>query len=312
MRKQEIAASLRGAVVRWPGFRLGPVDLEIRSGTVLVLIGPNGAGKTNLMNLLGGINRAAGGSVTVLGRNAGGPDVTWKAATGYVREQHPFYERWSGTRNLAFLAGFYPTWSEDRALGLAAQLDLPLEKPVSSLSKGNRMKLALVAALAHAPELLLLDEPTAGLDPLVRRELLDTLAELATSGDTTIVYSTHILTDVAAVADELVFIRDGRVVSQSDRFELESAWRRVSFRLAGSLPAVVAADLTEFRSHGNRHVAITRDHAATVDRLGALGATEVEVQRLSIDDIALNVLRRHGPGIPGEAPADRSRHAARR
>src|SRR5690606_27974435 len=203
------AVSLAGVRKQYPGFELGPIDLEVEQGTALALIGPNGAGKTTLMDLIGGALAPSAGRIEVLGRDATGTDPSWKASVGYAGEQ-PFFERWTARANLRFLAGFYPAWSVAAEERLVEQFALPVEKRVKALSRGNRVKLQLVAALARQPRLLLLDEPTAGLDPLVRNEVLGTLWDLLEDEGITLVYSTHILSDVDRLADELAFIRDGR------------------------------------------------------------------------------------------------------
>lgn len=284
------AVSLAGVRKQYPGFELGPIDLEVEQGTALALIGPNGAGKTTLMDLIGGALAPSAGRIEVLGRDATGTDPSWKASVGYAGEQ-PFFERWTARANLRFLAGFYPAWSVAAEERLVEQFALPVEKRVKALSRGNRVKLQLVAALARQPRLLLLDEPTAGLDPLVRNEVLGTLWDLLEDEGITLVYSTHILSDVDRLADELAFIRDGRLALRAGRDELESRWRRVSFRLpGGALTGPVTDDLLDHRAQGTLQQAVSRDFERTSDLLRALGATQLEAQRVSLEEVSLYVL----------------------
>jgi ABC-2 type transport system ATP-binding protein len=169
------AARLDGLTKRYPGFQLGPIDLTLEPGTVLALVGPNGAGKTTTLNCMAGLVVPEEGGAEVFGLPVHPSRVEYRRDVGYVGEESGFFQRWTARRNLDYLATLQPDWSRDRAGRLAERLALPLDKPVTKLSRGNRTKLALIAALAHRPRLLLLDEPTSGLDPVVRAEVLDVL-----------------------------------------------------------------------------------------------------------------------------------------
>jgi ABC-2 type transport system ATP-binding protein len=174
----EKAFQYKDMVKTFPGFKLGPLNLELEPGTVLGLIGRNGAGKTTSIQCLVGLLRADSGEMRVFGRPNDLNKPEWKQNIGYVGDIHVFYERWTGQQNLRFLSQFYPNWSEGKAAELANRFQLPLDKRAKDLSTGNRVKLSLVSALAHSPKLLLLDEPTSGIDPVVRNEVLDVLFEV--------------------------------------------------------------------------------------------------------------------------------------
>jgi ABC-2 type transport system ATP-binding protein len=284
-----LAAHLDGVVKRFPGFQLGPIDLELEPGTVLALIGPNGAGKTTTLNCLAGLLVPDAGTIQVYGSPVHPTQSAYRREVGYVGEESGFFQRWTAARNLDFLARQLPTWSRDRALRLAKRLGLPLDKPVNKLSRGNLTKLSLVAALAHGPRLLLLDEPTAGLDPVVRAEVLDVLWETTEDGEHAVLYSTHVLSDISRLADELVFLRDGATVLRSGQDELTEGWRRISFRLAAD--QVELDGVVEHRQVRAEHQVITRDAAATLQRLAQLGAESVEESRMTVDEIAVQILK---------------------
>ena len=285
--------SLKRLVKRYPGFTLGPIDLELQPGVVLGLVGPNGAGKTTMLHCLAGLLAPDEGTAEVFGVPNGGDEVAWRRDIGVVGEEHGFYLHWTAAENLKVVASFQPAFSHERVRSMAERFALPLDRKVEELSRGNRAKLAIVAALAHAPRLLLLDEPTAGLDPVVRADVLDVLWELLEDGEHAILYSTHVLSDIARLADELVFLSDGRVLQRNAKDDLVDAWRRISFRLAAggdlALPAVV-----EHRQVRQEHQVTSRDHEATLAVLRSLGAESIEVARLSIDEIAVEILRAKG------------------
>ena len=284
-----VAARLSGLVKRFPGFELGPLDLDLKTGTVLALVGPNGAGKTTTLNCMAGLMIPDEGGSEVYGLPVHPSRIEYRRQVGYVGEESGFFQRWTAQRNLDFLASFLPGWSNDRARQLVDRFALPLSKPVNDLSRGNRTKLALVAALAYEPRLLLLDEPTAGLDPVVRSEVLDVLWEITEDGEHAVLYSTHVLSDINRLADELVFLRDGEIVQRSGRDELSEQWRRVTFRLARE-----DLDLTgvvEHRQVRAEHQVITRDAETTLQQLTELSAEAVEVSRMTVDEIAVEILK---------------------
>ncbi len=287
-----VAAELNGLIKTYPGFKLGPLDLRIEAGRAHALIGPNGAGKTTLLDLLAGISRPAAGQVRVLGRRQGPLNAARNVDVGYATDSQPFYENWTGRKNLELIAGFHPAWSSELAAQLVQRLEVQLDKKVNTLSRGNRVKLALVSALAKQPRLLLLDEPTSGLDPLVKSEVLDVLFEYLSGDGPTLIYSTHILSDVSRLADELAFIRDGRLIQRASRDDLEAGWRRITFRTDGQpLPFATAQLLTDHETHGSLHRAITHDFARIEDQLRALGASQLDASRMSLEDISVQVLK---------------------
>jgi ABC-2 type transport system ATP-binding protein len=283
------AFALTGLVKRYPGFTLGPLDLALEPGTVVGFVGPNGSGKTTTLNCIAGLVVPEAGKVEVFGRPTSDHAPAWKADLGVVGEAHGFYRGWTGEDNLRFLSHFYQGWSDQRARRLADRLALPLAKKVRDLSKGHLAKLAIVAALGHGPRLLLLDEPTAGLDPVVRAEVLDVLWEVLEDGQHAIFYSTHVLSDISRLADELVFLYEGRVLLRSPKDALTERWRRISFRLSDADVAVTSA--VEYKRVRFEHQVVSDDGEATLAHLRELGAQAIEQSPMTIDEIAVAILK---------------------
>ena len=284
-----LAISLRGLEKRYPGFVLGPVDLAIEPGTVVGLVGPNGAGKTTTLNCIGGLVAPDAGTVEIYGRPNRPDDTTWKQDVGYVGEEHGFYGRWTAEKNLRVIGGLHRTWSDQRVRRMIERFELPPATRAMDLSKGNRTKLALIAALGHSPRLLLLDEPTSGLDPLVRNEVLDVLWEIVEDGEAAILYSTHVLSDISRLADELVFLRQGQNLLRSEKEALSESWRRISFRLDAD--AATLAGTVDHKRVGIEHQVISSDQESTLQQLNELGAENIEESRMTIDEIAVEILR---------------------
>ncbi len=271
-------------------FKLGPINLDLKSGQVTGLVGPNGAGKTTLLNCLAGLVVPERGSITILDKSQVQSDSTWKLDFGYVVDEPTFYENWTGVQNLNFVSKFYPSWSQSFADELVRRLECPVNKKASKMSRGNRVKLSLISVLARRPKLLLLDEPTAGLDPLVRAELLETLWELLTDEDQTIFYSTHNISDLGTMADELVFIKDGSLRLRSAKDDLTNLWRKITFKSGNSkldLPGFV-----NYIIEGNDHMVISEDCESSLEALKDHNVEDIKSTRLSLDEIVVWVLKK--------------------
>jgi ABC-2 type transport system ATP-binding protein len=283
------ALSLKKLEKSYKDFTLGPIELDIEMGTTLGLIGPNGAGKTTTIQCLAGLLRANGGSIELLGNEVDILEGKWKEDIGYVSDEPAFFEAWSCEKNLQFYAQFYPSWSDERASELARRFDLDLKKKVKILSKGNRIKLALIMALSHSPKVFLFDEPTSGLDPIVRNEVLEVLWEMMENGNHAILYSTHILTDLATLADELAFLNNGKIILKSPKEELTENFRRFSFHHEGNhLPQ---DGLITHEHEGSKHILVTTERDTILSELNKMGISNITESRLSIDEIAIQILR---------------------
>jgi len=203
---------------------LSECSVTIPAGRISALVGPNGAGKTTLLRLLVGLARPTAGSAAVLG-GAPRPDPAFLADIGYLAQEIPLYRRLSAADHLTAGARLNPRWDGAGARARLADLRIPLDRPVGTLSGGQRAQVALTLALAKRPRVLLLDEPVAALDPLARRQFLATLtsAVAEAAGDLTVLLSSHVIADLERICDHLVLLTGSRVQLSGDIDELLAA-----------------------------------------------------------------------------------------
>ena len=203
------------------------VQLELRRGEVYGFLGRNGAGKTTTLRMLMGILQPDAGDIEWLGERVRRVGVEQKRQLGYVSQEQVFYP-WMTARELGrFVSGFFPQWDDAEFLRLLRALDVPEERKSAQLSGGTRMKLGLALALAHRPPLLILDEPTAGLDPVARREFLDILRDQVRGGGQTALFSSHLVGEVEEVAHRIGILENGRLRFQGSLDTLRQSVRRV-------------------------------------------------------------------------------------
>lgn len=197
-------------------------SLAAEPGTIVALLGENGAGKTTALRILLGLLEPDGGSARVFGMDSWlhGDDV--RRRVGYVPDQPSLYD-WMTVDEMGwFCGGFYTKSFVDEYRRMVCEFELPLKKKIGALSKGMRAKIGLALAMAHHPELLVLDEPTSGLDPVVRREFLQSMVDVAASGQT-VLLSSHQISEVERVADIVAILRDGKLQVVERLDELKSA-----------------------------------------------------------------------------------------
>jgi len=214
---------------------LDRVTFDVAEGSVFALVGPNGAGKTTTIKILMNIIEPTTGRAEVLGADSRRLLPQHFAQIGYVSENQELPEWMTVDYFLNYLKPFYPTWDEGRARGLVDQFALPRSRKLKHLSRGMRMKAALVSSLAYRPRLLVLDEPFTGLDPLVRDELIEGLVESAEQ--TTILLSSHDLTEIETFASHVGYLDHGRLQFSDDMRSLTERFREIEVTL--DAPAIL-------------------------------------------------------------------------
>lgn len=208
-------------------FALDHVNLTIPGGTIMGLIGENGAGKTTTIKCILNLIRRDSGAITILGKDNVADERAAKLEVGVVLDECFFHDSLRPKDLKRILGPVYPTWDDNLYADYLKKFKLPEEKLIKEFSRGMKMKLSLAAALAHSPKLLILDEATAGLDPVVRNELLDEFLAFIQDEDHAILLSSHITSDLEKAADYVTYLHKGRAVLQGAKDELLDTYGRL-------------------------------------------------------------------------------------
>lgn len=217
----ELVLELENVAKTFPDFTLERVSFGLKPGYIMGLIGPNGSGKTTLLRLIMGLSRPDGGKIRLFGRDLAHCDSSVREQIGFVYEQNPFHAELNITEMTRLIAPVYAYWDWDAYRHYAAKFDLPAKQKIKTLSKGAKLRYSLAVALSHRARLLVFDEPTAGLDPVLRREFLQLLREEVSRGKCSVLLASHLMSDLERIADYITLLAEGRVLfsrAQEDLF----------------------------------------------------------------------------------------------
>ncbi len=269
------------------------LEFSVPYGSVTGLLGPNGAGKSTTIFMLTGLLRRHGGEISVLGYDPETADVEIRKRTGFVPEDPRHEPRFTVQQNLAFLEAFRPGWNRKLEKSLLQRFDLDPSKPTRSLSRGQRAKLALIGALSFKPELLILDDPTSGLDPLARREFIEGIVSVLALEGRTVFFSSHQVDDIERVADRIVMISSGRCIYAETMENIHKQWRlfRLSFRESDAPEMIKVPGLFSWKPVGRSGRLVVNNYSQdTESALASIGAG-YEAQPLSLEDIYIELVR---------------------
>jgi len=262
------------------------VSFEVRHGECYGLLGPNGAGKTTIIKLVMNLVSRTAGEIRVFGLDSRAHEVEVKSRIGFVYDE-PAFPHDATARDIGRALGpFYPSWREERFRALLAEFGVPPGKGFRKLSSGTQMKLSLALALSHDADLLLLDEPTAGLDLGFRRELLGHLSGVLQDERKSVLFSTHVTSDLERIADYVTFIRDGEVVFSLPKDELRDGWGIVKGN-GSLLTRLSGLPLRGVRRTAGGVEALVADATAARERCGP----GTVIDRPSLDDVMVFMMR---------------------
>jgi ABC-2 type transport system ATP-binding protein len=266
-------------------------DLSLAGGKVTGLVGPNGAGKTTLLQIAVGLHRPTSGRIRVLGLDPSGDAVALLERVGFVAQDRPLHQGFTVAETLEIGRRLNPRWDQVYALARVKHFALPLDRPVRSLSAGQRAQVALTLALGKRPDVLLLDEPVANLDPVARLELLEELMGVVAEDGPSVILSSNVLADVERVCEYVVILVDGRVRISADADELVRSHVVVSGPRRGADDPVDDGEVIEVRHAERQTTRLLRGHAAP-------SGDGTEVRPATLEEIVVGYLRSEHEEVP--------------
>jgi ABC-2 type transport system ATP-binding protein len=263
------------------------ISVDVSPGSIVGIIGKNGAGKTTLMDVLLGFSSSSAGSSRLFGHDSFTLPAAIKGRIGFVPQEDELVTLITGRQHLALTAALYGRWNHALIARLQASWEVPLDQTIQTLSGGERQKLSTLSALGHEPELLLLDEPVASLDPISRRCFLQEMIEITADRTRTVLFSTHIISDLERIADQIWIMRGGAIAWAGPLDALKESVVRLNIHARQPLPAVLplAHGISQKVSGQWANAVVSHWNEQEHAQLQASLDAEVSVESLSLEDI---------------------------
>jgi ABC-2 type transport system ATP-binding protein len=294
----DLAIETRGLVKRYRSIdAVNGLNLSVPKGAIYTLVGRNGSGKTTTIRMLLDLARPDSGTAHVLGMDSHAERTKVLERVGYVSDR-PLLGGWTGEQLVRFNRGFYPRWSDELAARYVRVFDIPMKQRFRNLSRGNQTKMWLLLALAQQPDVLILDEPTAGLDPVVTDQLLRVLVEDVAAEGRTVFMSSHHLSEVERIADWVGMIDKGKLLLEAPMEELRAKFRRI--QVAGVAETAPTAAMRVRRSGGSTEYVVRDGAEEFVDSLEREGATVLQSSPMNLSEIFLECLDAESKDLEGK------------
>jgi ABC-2 type transport system ATP-binding protein len=279
----DLAFELSGVSKKYRYFTLEDIHLKLPRGQIMGLIGANGAGKSTTIRVLMGLVHQDSGEVRVLGHSMPAEQVAAKWDIGFASEDMRLYDSMTLDWHMSFIRSIYPNWDRAYAQILLKRFGLRAEQKMKGFSHGQRVKAALLLVLARKPQLLVLDEPTTGLDPVARHEILRELTGVMAEEGRSILFSSHNTQDVEQISDQITFIDRGRIIDSMDKETYLDRWRRLRLEVPLGMELPPLPGIVGVQRQGRLAVATSNDFVP--DLAHAYENTGVKVQ--SIENMTL-------------------------
>ena len=285
------AIEIRGLVKNYPAFTLGPLDLTVPRGAIYGLIGPNGAGKTTAIDLIFGMGRNDAGTIRVLDLDHRADEVALKRRAAYVSPDLNFAVWGKVGKAIRFVRGFYPDWDDAYCADLMKAFHLSDTDKIATLSFGAKTKLSLLLALARRPEILILDEPTTGLDAVSKQQVFAELLKAVENGERTVLISSHGLSDIERFADHVGMIKNGKLLLEGRTDEIVDRYRLAEFFTSNGAQFQNRDGLIILKRNENRWHALLDQKSGAHDWLQTRGAEQISLTRVTLEDLFVALVK---------------------
>lgn len=284
-----LAVECKGITKQYPHFQLQNVDLSFEQGTVMGLVGPNGAGKSTILRMIVGLVVPDSGSISVLGYSMPGEQIAAKRNIGFVSEDMRLYESETIAFHMDFIKSIFDSWDDEYAKTLLRRFDLTKEQKIKGMSHGQRVKATLLLALARRPKLLVFDEPTTGLDPAARKEVLDEMMNAMQDETRSILFSSHNTLDVEQISDYITFIYDGQIIESRDKEEFLDGWRRLRLTNMQNHQLPDLTNIREVQQSGKLYSVTVNNYNDSIRQQFTKSGLFVDtIERLTLEEIFLS------------------------
>jgi len=293
------AIDVAGVGKKYPYFELKDIEFRLDHGCVMGFIGPNGAGKSTTIRILMGLIHQDRGVVRVLGHAMPAEQTIAKQDMGFVSEDMRLYGHASIGWHMDFIKSIYPTWDSAYADELVRRFGLTPEQKIKGLSHGQRVKVALLLVLARRPRLMILDEPTTGLDPVARREVLAELMRVVENEERSILFSSHNTQDVEQIADQITFIDRGQIIDSRDKETFLDNWRRVRLEVPDGITVPSLPGIVHEEQDG--HLAVLTINSYSPDMATSFqqaGTTVRDVTPMTLEEIFISSVASNRTEVP--------------
>jgi ABC-2 type transport system ATP-binding protein len=282
----QYAIEMNNVSKKYPLFQLSNINLKLETGNIMGFIGPNGAGKSTTIRILMGLVQQDQGTVKVLGKKMPDQQVSAKWDIGYASEDMRLYSKATIAWHMDYMNSIYSSWDSGYAKTLLKRFDLLGNHQVKGLSHGQRVKAALLLMLARRPKLLILDEPTTGLDPVARHEILNELMDVLLEGDRSILFSSHNTQDIEQLSDQITFVDKGRIIASQDKESYIETWRRIRLTINENTTLPELKGIVEQRKSGHQAIITTKlFNNQLAQTYKKCGAEITSVENMTLEEI---------------------------